>query len=63
MIDENNFNALVDALRSHPQCCALIVWQPEDCKEFDIDPDAVSWKYVEDAGVEAGFRVLEYEAQ
>ena len=58
MVDENDFDALVSALRAHPKCCALIVWQPGDCEEFGIDPDEVGWKYVEEVGVEAGFDVI-----
>lgn len=60
MIDPNDFNALVNALRDHPQCCALIVWQRDDCEEIGVDPDLVRWKDVEGFGIEAGWQVLEH---
>lgn len=59
MIDMNDFDALCSALRRHPKCSALIVWQPADCASIGVDPDLVGWKYVEERGIEVGWVAIE----
>lgn len=56
MIDPTDYTGLVNALRRHPDCCALIVWEAADTG--DLDPDTVDWDAVEDRGIEIGHEVI-----
>ena len=47
---------LVDQLRVHPECRALIVWVDADTGDFD--PDTVDWGAVEDRCCEIGHDVI-----
>ena len=66
MIDENNFNALVGALRKHPKCKALSVWTDEDISDWSDeendfvqrDSSHIPWGYFEDRLSEMGYEIL-----
>lgn len=49
-------------LRAHPDVTAVIVWVEEDARGVGHDPDLVPWDDVEDAGIQAGWSVIEWHA-
>lgn len=51
--------AIIDELRAHPDCLALVVWLPADTEGL-ADPDAVQWGDVEDRMTERGWDSIYY---